>query len=636
MFSWLIDSIVGFAVDVMELLAQLFINSLGNDLTAFFSLLPNNVVELSFNIMQGLGIGIVIIVISWQLFKTFGLPIGIEAENPVQIAWKSLLSIVCIIFSWQIFNLGFTVINGGKDGGPMAAINSIENNFVVQEVFSLSDLEGVIDASVSTLAFAASAEIATVMTAIAGIMIVIILFNLIKLLLELLERYCLLGVLALTSPLGFSALCSSATGNIFRAWVRMCVGQYIMLLLNIWSVRIFIVMAGNSMANDDSFLVWLFFLLAFSKVAQRMDTYLQRLGLEVGSTGGSLLGELVAVRAVVGGLTKGGSSTNAMGGHATPSGLLNKGLHALNLSGVGSAAMNGLRTYNNAANVNPVGGPMSPVKTMAATMAAAGGPAVRQLASNIGRNNVITKGYSRIKYNAVKNAFDTMGAEGSSSIVGKAVDTVGAGALSKQVSYNIADKMMNDRSRIYNDSDSCIAAGRAIFGDTLGSYDLTNSGGPSSIENARMGNGAFKFDSPSTGESVTVMKSSRVPEQVKNNALSMRKQGEYSIITQPMHSGGNGPTVSVSNDPPPGQPVTSAVNSSVSHQTTGGPSSMQSTQTVNHATVNTNDSHTASNSNVQQHVNNATSNFKRPTNNSNPTPNPQQPANNPVPKSPSK
>lgn len=36
MFSWLIESIVGLAVEVMEFIAHLFMDALGNDLSTFF------------------------------------------------------------------------------------------------------------------------------------------------------------------------------------------------------------------------------------------------------------------------------------------------------------------------------------------------------------------------------------------------------------------------------------------------------------------------------------------------------------------------------------------------------------------------------------------------------------------------
>lgn len=520
MFSWLVESIVGLAVEVMEFIAHLFLDALGSDLSTFFSLLPDEAIRTSFSVMQGLGIGLVIIIISWQLFKTFGLPIGIEAENPIQIAWKSALAILCIIFSWEIFNIGFSVINGGGTGGPMAAINGLQNSFLIQEKFSLSDFSGKLEAAASSVAFVFSSGTSTAMMVVAGIMIVLVLFNLIKLLLELLERYCLLGVLALTSPLGFSAMCSSSTSNIFKAWVRMCVGQYIMLLLNIWSIRIFLLMAGNGM-NSDNFLIWMFFLLAFSKIAQKLDTYMQRLGLEVGTTGSSLLGELLAVRAAAGIFSRG---SNSPMGTAVQGGLAARGaamgaafLRNANLTGVGSAAVQGARmTFHK--TLDNASGEVSEnkVRMMAGSMAAVGAVkyAGYQFAKNFANNNLISRAASQIKYNNLKTQFDKYGPDSM---------------VSEKCNYTIANKMMNDSRHIYNNSDASVAAGRALFGDSVGPYDL------SKVQNARIGNGAFKFDNLSTGESVTVMRTSEVTQRMKENAVSMSQHGQYTVVSRPMN-----------------------------------------------------------------------------------------------------
>lgn len=529
MFSWLIESIVGLAVEVMEFIAHLFMDALGNDLSTFFSLLPADAIRTSFSVMQGLGVGLVIIIISWQLFKTFGLPIGIEAENPIQIVWKSILSIFCIIFSWQIFNLGFTVINGGGNGGPMAAINGLESNFLIQEKFSLSDFSGKLESAASSVSFVFSSGTATAMMVVGGIMIILVLFNLIKLLLELLERYCLLGVLALTSPLGFSTLCSSSTGNIFKAWVRMCVGQYIMLLLNMWSIRIFLLMAGNGM-NSDNFLIWMFFLLAFSKIAQKLDTYMQRLGLEVGTTGSSLLGELLAVRSAAGVFTRGSSSpmgTSAQGGLAERGASMGAALlRTANLTGVGTAALQGAKlNFNKVMNGSSGNVSEGRMKLVAGTMAAAGAvkSAGHQFAKNFANNNMVSRAASQIKYNNIKNQFDKYGPSSLSS---------------ENCNYTIANKMMSDTKHVYSQHEASVAAGRALFGDSIGPYNL------SSVQNASIGNGAFKFNHPSTGESVTVMKTNEMTQRVKENAAAMYQHGQYTVVSKPMNvntdSYGNG------------------------------------------------------------------------------------------------
>ena len=64
------------------------------------------------------------------------------------------------------------------------------------------------------------------------------------------------------------------------------------MLLNVWSIKMLISILGYSEAN-----VFLRFViaLAFCKVAQRFDTYLQGLGINAAHTGGSLIDDIAAV-----------------------------------------------------------------------------------------------------------------------------------------------------------------------------------------------------------------------------------------------------------------------------------------------------------------------------------------------------
>ena len=66
------------------------------------------------------------------------------------------------------------------------------------------------------------------------------------------ERYILLGVLVYTAPVAFSTGASQATGNIFKSWCRMLGGQFFLLLMNAWCLRLFTSMVGTFLANPLS------------------------------------------------------------------------------------------------------------------------------------------------------------------------------------------------------------------------------------------------------------------------------------------------------------------------------------------------------------------------------------------------
>ena len=90
------------------------------------------------------------------------------------------------------------------------------------------------------------------MAIIALILVLILAWNYIKLLFEAAERYILLGVLVYTAPVAFATGASQSTGNIFKSWCRMLGGQFFLLLMNAWCLRLFTSMVGTFLANPLS------------------------------------------------------------------------------------------------------------------------------------------------------------------------------------------------------------------------------------------------------------------------------------------------------------------------------------------------------------------------------------------------
>lgn len=59
-------------------------------------------------------------------------------------------------------------------------------------------------------------------------------WNYFKLLLEVVERYIVVGVLCYTSPLAYCMGGSKATEPVFKSWCRMVGSQLLLLVLNVW------------------------------------------------------------------------------------------------------------------------------------------------------------------------------------------------------------------------------------------------------------------------------------------------------------------------------------------------------------------------------------------------------------------
>ena len=170
-------------------------------------------------------------------------------------------------------------------------------------------------------------------TIVGPILILILLialgWNYFKLLLECVERYIVVGVLCYTSPLAFAMGGSKATNQVFKSWCRMVGSQLLLLVLNVWFLRAFDSSVGQFIGNGGalaggggSVFLWLFCALAFLKTAQKFDSYLAAMGLNVAQTGSSMAMEMVMAARVLSGLGGGGKSAGSVfrsGGSAASS-----------------------------------------------------------------------------------------------------------------------------------------------------------------------------------------------------------------------------------------------------------------------------------------------------------------------------
>lgn len=157
---------------------------------------------------------------------------------------------------------------------------------------------------------------------VVGLILILILeialgWNYFKLLLETVERYIVVGVLCYTSPLAFSMGGSKTTSTVFKSWCRMVGSQLLLLVMNVWFLRGFASSMGQFIANGGalttgkgSIFLWMFCALAYLKCAQRFDSYLASIGLNVAQTGSSMGMELMMAARVISGA---GSSVRSAG-----------------------------------------------------------------------------------------------------------------------------------------------------------------------------------------------------------------------------------------------------------------------------------------------------------------------------------
>lgn len=279
-FEGIIDWVAGIASSIMDAISGLFLNALGTDMTAMEEYFP--FVSAAFDVMQYMAWALLFLICVWQLFRVFGGPIT-DAENPWQLVVRSCLFGVLVGYAKPIFTLVLDIARA-----PYTALLDVQ---LTGEDFTFAGLEEVISNGLVT--------IASTITVIAPLLLLILLisvgWNYFKLLLETVERYIVVGVLCYTSPLAFAMGGSKTTSQIFASWCRMVGSQLLLLVLNVWFLRAFNSSVGQYIANggaltsgQGSIFLWFFCALAFLKTAQRFDSYLASLGLNVAQTGSSM------------------------------------------------------------------------------------------------------------------------------------------------------------------------------------------------------------------------------------------------------------------------------------------------------------------------------------------------------------
>ena len=301
MLDWIFEAIVDWVArtvtDLMDAVSGLFLNALGTDMTAMEEYFP--FVSKAFTIMQYTAWALLFIIIVWQLFKTFGGPIT-EGEEPWGLIVRGGLFALLIYFAKPIF---LYVLNIAR--APYTALMDVT---LTNEDFTFAGVEAVLKNGliqyVSNL---------SVVGAILQIILMIALgWNYFKLLLEVVERYVVVGILCYTSPLAYSMGASKATGQVFKSWCRMVGSQLLLLVMNVWFLRAFNSSIGQYIATGGALstgrgnvFLWLFCAIAFLKTAQRFDSYLASIGLNVAQTGSGMGMELLMAARVVTGMGSG-------------------------------------------------------------------------------------------------------------------------------------------------------------------------------------------------------------------------------------------------------------------------------------------------------------------------------------------
>lgn len=294
------------ASQIMDAISGLFLNALGTDMVTMEEYFP--FITKAFDVMQYTAWAVLFLIVVWQLFRAFGGPIT-EAENPWQLVVRGAIFALLIGYAKPIFMLALDVARA-----PYTALMDVS---MTTEEFTFAGVEQVLSNGLLT--------IVSTVTVVGPILVLILLialgWNYFKLLLEAVERYIVVGVLCYTSPLAFCMGGSKATNQVFKSWCRMVGSQLLLLVMNVWFIRGFNSSVGQYIGNggalstgQGSIFLWLFCALAFLKTAQKFDSYMAAMGLNVAQTGSSMGMELLMDARVISGVGHSAKSAGSVFG----------------------------------------------------------------------------------------------------------------------------------------------------------------------------------------------------------------------------------------------------------------------------------------------------------------------------------
>ena len=291
----------------------------------FVEMLGSDLLNIVVKIMIRAGVVLAIFMLAVNIFKLFFAGISKRVESPIALCIRAVMSIflsywiidivykvVFPMFQWMLDKVNNITINSGK-----TVSQSISDMYSLVEQTSASDFglsEGTnfVDKLAGAISGTSYGSVGTIITAIVFIVFfiksIIALFRLIA---EMAERYLLVNVLTVCSPMIMPTVISDSTMQIFLSWIRMMIANCLvlifnslgMIMLNVAFVNVgsactaIVGMSGSGrwMRPITAMVVF----VALIKVVEKFDVYLAQLAFKIQAIGGNdtgpTLGGLIAL-----------------------------------------------------------------------------------------------------------------------------------------------------------------------------------------------------------------------------------------------------------------------------------------------------------------------------------------------------
>lgn len=277
--SGIVSYAFGLALNLLDAAVNGFLSALGFDLDAFEQFFP--AAADFYDVIIGFSIGLLFMMLLFQLFRNFGIVLDMEAEDPLKILGKTALFLGMIIYSRSIVNLILKLM-----ADPYSIFLNAASAPYKFELITLAT--AMFGSSFSNPFF----------SIVALIMMLVLGWQFLKLTVECVERYIVFYFVLYCAPVVFSTGAFKSTAQIFKSWCRMVGSQALLLLINIWSIKLFLSFVPVFESGSGDMIFNFIMGYAFLKFAQKADTLLRILGLNTASTGdmmGSLAGSIAGI-----------------------------------------------------------------------------------------------------------------------------------------------------------------------------------------------------------------------------------------------------------------------------------------------------------------------------------------------------
>ena len=251
----------GLFLDLMNYCADALLGLMNTDLSYFESNVP--IIVKLYGVFVAIGWGFLIGNCAFQCLKAMFAGLGFETESPAILLVRTFLFGFLLIMSKQVCEIGLSI---GK---------------TLMELIGLPEKASITFPDDSMFPDLTSSWLLIV---IIGVLIG---SQLIKLFFEIGERYVVVAILTLFSPVAFAMGGSRSTKDICSGFVRTYASMILLLVSNVLFLKL-IYSALSSMPDGVMILPWTVLIVGIARVARKADNLLSKIGLNPSFTGDPL------------------------------------------------------------------------------------------------------------------------------------------------------------------------------------------------------------------------------------------------------------------------------------------------------------------------------------------------------------